>query len=194
MEITKETTIESKLEFNGTFINLKKDQVQLNNGEKHYREVVVHPGGVAVVAITDKDKIILVKQWRYAVNDELIELPAGKLEENEDPFFAIKRELQEETGFIANNWESLGFIYTAPGFCNEKLYLYKATNLTFVGTNFDEGEVIQTFKFSFKEVEELIKEGKILDAKTLVGLNKVMSQSSIYSGATILPLKYFSDY
>ncbi len=185
MKITKETTIKSKLEFNGAFINLKKDQVQLSNGEKHYREVVIHPGGVAVVAITDEDKIILVRQWRYAVNDELIELPAGKLEENEDPFVAIKRELQEETGFIAKNWYSLGFIYTAPGFCNERLYLYKATDLTFIGTNFDEGEVIQTLEFSFEEVDELIKEGKILDAKTLVGLNKVMNQFSFYSGATL---------
>ncbi len=185
MEITRETKIESKLEFNGAFINLKKDQVQLSNGEKHYREVVVHPGGVAVVAITDEDKIVMVRQWRYAVDDELIELPAGKLEENEDPFIAIKRELQEETGFVSNNWESLGFIYSAPGFCNEKLYLYKATDLTFVGTNFDEGEVIQTLEFSFEEVEKLIKEGKILDAKTLVGLSKVMSQTPGYSATAV---------
>ena len=167
-----ETILSSKTKYTGIIINVRQDTVQAD-GKVCLREVVEHPGGVVVIAMTDDNKIILIKQWRHPIGQELIELPAGKIEKGErgeDPFESAKRELREETGYSALHWEDMGYIFTTPGFCDEKLYFYRATGLILGQTDFDEGEVIHTFMVDFDEAVEMVKTGKIQDAKTIAGI------------------------
>lgn len=170
MKKLEEKTLSSEPRYSGHIINVRRDDVLLSNGQEHYREVVEHPGGVVIVPVIDS-KVVLIKQWRYPVNAELIEFPAGKLERGEDPFLAAKRELTEETGYIAGHWEPLGYIYTAPGFCDEKLYLYKASDLEFSETNLDFGEIVEPFEVEINDALQMVKDGRIVDAKTIVGLS-----------------------
>lgn len=163
----EEKKISSEYVFKGKVIDVKRDEVVVSNGNKSTREVVEHPGGVVILAITDNKKILTVKQFRYPLSQISVELPAGKLEKGENPELAAKRELEEETGYIAQNWDSLGFIYTTPGFCDEKLYLYLARNLTYGKQNPDEDEIIQCFEYSKSEVFDMIDKGIICDSKTI---------------------------
>lgn len=162
-----EKTINSTEIYNGKIFNITKDNVELSDGHKTQREVVHHNGGVVICA-EKNNKILMVKQFRYPTKEVLYELPAGKLDKsNEDILSAAKRELEEETGHNAEIWESLGFIWTSPGFCNEKLYLYKASRLSFVGQHLDEGEILDYIEIDKKEVFNMIKSGQINDAKTI---------------------------
>ncbi len=164
-----EKTLSSEIVYNGRVFNVKKDNVELSDGYKTTREVVLHNGGVVIVAEYD-NKIVLVRQCRYAVSDVLLELPAGRLEKDEEPLAAAKRELTEETGFKAAKWTDLGFICTSPGFTSEKLYLYLAQDLEFVKQNPDVGEIIDYELFPIAEIEAMIKNNIINDAKTICGL------------------------
>ena len=165
-----ETTINSREIYTGKVFKITYDDVELSNGKKTIREVVHHNGGVVIAAEKD-GKILMVKQYRYPTKEILYELPAGKLDkENETVFDAAKRELEEETGHIANNWEDLGYIWTSPGFCNEKLYLFKASDLTFKGQHLDDGEILDYMAIDKNEVFKMVKTGKINDAKTISAL------------------------
>ena len=166
----EEKTLKSKVLLKGKVVTVKKDDIELSDGQKSFREVVVHSGGVVIVALTKDNKILLVKQYRYPIQSVNIELPAGKLETGEDPDYAAKRELEEETGYRADKWKSLGYINTTPGICTEKLYLYYANDLKFVGEKPDEGEIIKSNEYSLPEVYSMIMEGKINDAKTICAL------------------------
>lgn len=168
MEFT-EKTINSELIFDGRVVKLYKDNVELATGQKSFREVVKHSGGVVILA-EKEDKILLVKQFRYPMKEVMFELPAGKLEIGEDPFEAAKRELEEETGYCANKWTDLGYVYTSPGYSDEKLYLYKAEDLEFTHYHPDEGEIIQAFEYKYDDVLKMILDGKINDAKTLCAI------------------------
>ncbi len=168
MEFT-EKTINSELIFDGRVVKLYKDSVELSTGQKTFREVVKHSGGVVILAFKG-DKILLVKQFRYPMKEVMLELPAGKLEQGEDPFEAAKRELEEETGYCANKWTDLGYVYTSPGYSDEKLYLYKAEDLEFTHCHPDEGEIIQAFEYKYDDVLKMIDNGQINDAKTLCAL------------------------
>lgn len=163
----EEKTLKSELLLKGKVVTVIKDDVELSDGYKSFREVVVHPGGVVIVALTDENKIILVKQYRYPIKCVNIELPAGKLEFGENPDLAAKRELEEETGYRAKDWKSLGYINTTPGICTEKLYLYMASGLEFVGEHPDEGEIIKSKEYSLNQVFDMIKSGQINDSKTI---------------------------
>lgn|SRR5574344_331528 len=165
----EEKKIGHKEVFRGDFLLVERDDVELSDGKKSFREVIRHPGGVVIVA-KKEDKILLVKQFRYPISNVCFELPAGKLEYGENPDLAAKRELEEETGFVAKNWKSLGFIYTTPGICDEKLYLYFADDLCFKKQNPDEGEIIECFEYNIGEVFDMIKDGRISDAKTICAL------------------------
>lgn len=169
-----EKTISSELIYNGKIINLKRDYSEIMTGDKKLREVVEHPGGVVVAAITDNNEILLVRQYRYPVKDELIELPAGKLEPGESPDDSIKRELIEECGYTADNWKKITCVYSSPGFCNEKLHFYKATKLTKVTRIEEEGEIIDHMLVPLEKVWQMIEQGKIVDMKSiaLLGLIK----------------------
>ena len=126
---------------------------------------------VTLCFVKKDNKILMVQQYRYATNEALYELPAGKLDkQGEDVLSAAKRELEEETGYNAQNWESLGYIWTSPGFCSEKLYLFKASNLTFKGQHLDEGEILNYLSIEKNKVFNMIKTGEINDAKTICAL------------------------
>lgn len=161
-----EKTLNSKVVYDGKIITVLKDDVEVADGHKSFREVVKHSGGVVVLAIHE-DKIIFVKQFRYPMKEILLELPAGKLEKGEDPFLAGQRELEEETGYCADKWTDLGFVYTSPGYSDEKLYLYKAENLHFTHCHPDEGEILQSLEIKIDDAVKMINNGEINDAKTL---------------------------
>lgn len=177
MEFT-EKTLKSKQVFNGKVVKVYLDDVELSDGKKTFREVVKHSGGVVILAIKE-NKILLVKQFRYPMQEVMFELPAGKLESNENPFLAAQRELEEETGYCANSWTSLGFVYTSPGYSDEKLYLYKAENLYFTNCHPDEGEIIQAFEYDIKDIISMINKGEINDSKTLCALFRAFSEGLI---------------
>ncbi len=166
----EEKTLSSEVVYSGKVITVERDDVELADGEKAFREVARHPGGVVILAMKDANTILLVKQFRYPIKKASLELPAGKLEKGEDPDLAARRELEEETGYVANRWSSLGYINTTPGFCDEKLYLYKAEDLYFVGEHPDDGEIIKAFCITIPEVMLKIKSGEINDAKTLCAI------------------------
>lgn len=166
-----ETTLNSETVYNGKIITVLKDDIELADGHKSFREVVRHPGGVVILALKE-DKVLFVKQFRYPMKSVLLELPAGKLEYGEEPFPAAKRELEEETGYRADKWTDLGFVYTSPGYSDEKLHLYKAENLHFVGCHPDIGEILVPLEFTKSEVFEMLKNGEIQDAKTLCAILK----------------------
>ena len=170
-----EKTLASDVVYDGKIITVYNDKVEISDGKTSFREVVEHSGGVVILAFHKKDnteKILMVKQFRYPLKQPLLELPAGKLEKGEDPFEAAKRELTEETGYIAKNWEDLGHIFTSPGYSDEKLYLYKATDLEYVGDCPDEGEILIEYEFSINEIKKMIKDGEITDAKTICAVMK----------------------
>lgn len=168
MEFT-EKTLSTKRVYDGKVIVVDYDEIETSDGHKSFREVIRHPGGVVIVA-EKNDCILLVKQYRYPLKSVSIELPAGKLEYGENPDDAAKRELEEETGYVAKNWTSLGYINTTPGICDEKLYLYHAKDLTFTKPNPDEGEIIQAFEYKIDDVFKMINNGEINDSKTLCAL------------------------
>lgn len=168
--VVKEETLEQKRIHEGKVINLRVDQVKNAFGHTVTREVVEHPGGVCVMPLLADGRFVFVKQYRYPTQDFLLEFPAGKLDvAGEAPFEAIQRELIEETGYSSSEWEDLGYIYTAPGFCNERIYLYKANNLTAVTTQNgpQEDEAIEPLVYTVDEVKTMVSQGKIQDGKTL---------------------------
>lgn len=167
-----EKTLSSKTVYHGRIFDITSDEVELSDGLIRHREIIHHPGGVVIAAIQE-DKILLVKQFRYATGETQIELPAGRLEKGEDPLLAAQRELLEETGYTASKWESLGYIFTTFGICNEKLHLFKAEDLTFVKQQPDEGEIIDYFECELSEVYKMIKNGTINDAKTICALLRI---------------------
>ena len=167
-----EKMLDSKYVYKGKVIDVRYDNVELSNGQKSVRVIVEHPGGVVIVAQKTPETILMVEQFRYSIMKTSFELPAGKLEKGEEPFPAAKRELEEETGFRANNWKSLGYINTTPGFCDEKLYLYFASDLEFVGEHPDDGEIIKSHELKIDDVFEKIKNGEINDSKTICALTR----------------------
>ncbi len=165
----EEKTLSSQYVYNGKVIDVKRDKILVSNGHQSTREVVEHTGGVVILALKE-DKLLMVKQWRYPIKGVSLELPAGKLEKGENPDYASKRELEEETGYISDNWKSLGYIYTSPGFCDEKLYLYLASDLKYKQQNPDEDEIIESLEYPISEVFDMIDNGLINDSKTICAL------------------------
>lgn len=166
----KEKRLSSSEIYKGKIIKVKVDDVELKNGYKTKREVVESENGVAILALDNEKKIILVKQFRYPVGKDLLELPAGKINRGESSFQAAKREFLEETGYEARQWVFLTCFYTSPGFCNEKMYIYLAKNLIPGRQKLDEGEILKVEKYSLEELWNMITEGKIEDAKTIIGI------------------------
>jgi ADP-ribose pyrophosphatase len=165
-----EKTISSEVCYRGKVLNLRVDQVELPNGRTARREVVEYPGAVTVVPLTGEGEVLLVRQYRYAVGEELLELPAGKLEPGEDPRDAALRELVEETGFSAREVRLVLSFYTTPGFSTEKMYLYLATGLSGGSPDPDPDEFISVVRVKLSRAREMIQEGLIRDAKSIAGL------------------------
>jgi len=164
----KEKTLISQTVFTGRIITVKVDRVELVNGRTSSREVVLHPGAVAILPIFENNDIVLVKQFRYPVGEELLEVPAGKLDQGESAEMCALRELREETGLVSRKLSYLGFIYTSPGFSNEKIHLYLAQDLIQLEQQLESDEILETVRLPLEEALKMCKEGKIIDAKTVV--------------------------
>ena len=176
MLITRKNVLASKQVYEGHVLNLRVDEIKGENDRKVTREVVEHTGGVVIICQPSADKVILIKQYRYAIDRELIELPAGRLEKGEQPLKAAQRELTEETGYFAHDWKDLGKIYSAPGFCDEILYFYQATNVVETEKNLDEDEEIDVIVASLDEAWRMALSAEINDAKTIAGLTFLSRQ------------------
>jgi ADP-ribose pyrophosphatase len=179
---TRANTVSTQRLWEGGIIKLRVDSLKSPGGDETIREVVEHNGGVVIASQTESGKVVLVRQYRYSIDMELIELPAGRIEKGEDPFPAAQRELTEETGYEAANWRELSRMYSAPGFCNEVLYLYHATDLVFKGKKLDFDEETDVLEVSLDEAWLMITDGRIRDAKTIAGLGMLMAQSKGKSG------------
>jgi len=163
----KEKTISKNLIFKGKVFTVYDDDVKLPDGSISHREVLDHSGGVCILAQIE-DEVLMVRQYRYAVGKEMLELPAGKLEKNENPLPAAVRELQEETGYQAGKMISLGSFIPTCGYCNEVIYMFKAEDLTFVGQNLDPTEFLSVERVKIKDLKTMIANNEIQDAKTIV--------------------------
>ena len=170
MDLT-ERTIESKTMFQGRIITVLLDTAGLPDGGTAQREVVLHPGGVAVLALDEADNVALVRQYRYPLQG--LELPAGKLDPGEDHRPAALRELSEETGLEAGELTYLGHIYASPGFCDEALHMYLARDLTRARQHLDEDEFLDVVTMPFDTLVEQVMSGEITDAKTVATVLKV---------------------
>ena len=155
--------------FSGRILKLERHLVRLTDDSEAYREVVRHPGAVAVVAFKGEE-LLLVRQYRFPVQKFMLEIPAGIMEEEEVPLRSAQRELAEETGYRAAKWQEVMSFYTAPGFTDEKIHLFLAQELTQGNTNFDPDEFIEILKMPVKEAYDLVRRGSIIDAKSIIGI------------------------
>ncbi len=167
---TRRNLVDSRRVHEGGIISLRVDNLKSEEGHEAIREVVEHNGGVVIACQLEPDTVLLVKQYRYSIDSELLELPAGRIEKGEDPFPAAQRELTEETGWQAQNWQEIGRIYSAPGFCDEVLYMYRATDAVFKGKNLDFDEETEVLELTLEAAWQMVIEGRIKDAKTIAGL------------------------
>jgi len=167
-----EKQVETETVYKGIIVNVRRDVAELQNGNRAGREVVEHPGGVGIVAVTNDNKVLMVRQYRYPMGEEVLEIPAGKLEYGEDPFECAVRELSEETGCTAGRYVDLGVIYPSPGYCAEKLYIYLALDLRHGVMHLDENELLCVEAVGIDELVDMIMANKLLDAKTVTGVMK----------------------
>lgn len=170
-----EKTISTTPIYDGKVIKVRVEDVELPDGRKSKRELIAHGGGVGVIAVNDKHEVLTVNQYRIAARSMMLEIPAGKLEFGEDPLETGKRELIEETGYKANKFVHLGEYYATPGYCEEKLNIYLATELEFVGQNLDDGEFLDVETYTLDELYEMVMNNKIYDAKTAIAILKAKS-------------------
>ena len=161
---------ETRMVWRGDYLSVEDTTVRLPNGSLGHRDIVRHPGAVAVIALTDDGKIVLVHQYRTPLEQVTVEIPAGKMEPGEDPATAAARELMEETGYLAERMAYLGPIAPAPGYSDELLHLYMAMGLSFVGASPDDDEFINVDLVDLNEMVDRVLDGKVIDAKTVVGI------------------------
>ncbi|AGB40552.1 ADP-ribose pyrophosphatase [Halobacteroides halobius DSM 5150] len=171
-ELVEEIIKSTKL-YEGRIVTLKLDEVRLPNGNKSSREIVEHDGSVAIIPYQD-NKVTLVEQFRAATKEVVLEIPAGKIEINEEVLKCARRELEEETGFRAGSFRKLVQFYTSPGFSNEEITLYLATNLSKYKQQTEADEFLALRKLTIDEVKNRIKAGKFKDAKTIIGLQYLL--------------------
>ncbi|MGE6258912.1 NUDIX domain-containing protein [Heyndrickxia sporothermodurans] len=177
----EEKTLKTEKIFDGKVIKLQVDDVKLPNGHTSKREIVKHPGAVAILALTSENKIILVEQYRKPMDRALVEIPAGKLEPGEEPAGTAERELEEETGYECKNLEHLISFYTSPGFADELIHLYIATGITKKENpkSADEDEFVELIEATLEEAIQLIKEQKIYDAKTAYAIQYLQLKEAL---------------
>jgi len=171
--MSKPKVLRSEKKYTGRIFDLIVDEIEYPSGNKSIREVASHPGGSVVVPLLSNNDIIFVRQFRYPMQEYLYELPAGKLNPGEDPAVCARRELEEETGFTAGQLRPLTSIFTTPGFCNERLHLYLATELKKSpdGQRLEEGEASLTVEvIPFQRVLRMIEEQQIIDGKSICGV------------------------
>jgi len=156
--------------FDGRAVKLRVERILKENGHRTTREIVEHDPAVAIVAVDAEDNVLLVEQYREAVKQELLEIPAGGIDPGEDPETAARREMQEETGFLPQKLVKLCGFYAAPGYCTEFMHIYLAKELTPSHLTAEDTDEIKLVKIPLRDVQELLKSGKLIDAKTIAGL------------------------
>lgn len=173
-----EKTLTSKGIFKGRVIDLYVEEVELPNGKTSTREIIKHPGAVAVIALTDDNKLLMVEQYRKALERALVEIPAGKLEKGESPESTAKRELEEETGYMCESLEKIIAFYTSPGFADELVHLFVAKGLTKLteAAELDEDEFLDVLEVTLEEAQQMVEDGRIYDAKTAYAVQYLQLQ------------------
>lgn len=181
MSSLEEKTLTSEKIFTGRVISLQVDEVQLPNGQKSKREIVKHPGAVAIIPITDAGKIVMVEQFRKPLERTVVEIPAGKLEKGEEPEETARRELEEETGYECQSLEWLISFYTSPGFADEIVHLYVAKGLTKKqdAAPLDEDEFVNIMEVTLEEAQYLITAQRVYDAKTAYAVTYLQLQKEL---------------
>ncbi len=165
--------LHSERRYTGKVFNLVLDEIEYPSGRRGLREIADHPGGAVAVPVFENGDLLLIRHYRHPVKKELLELPAGKLDQGEDPLLCAQRELEEETGYVADSWKSLISIYTTPGFSNEQLHLFLATNLrhSSTGQKLEEGEEdLALVRIPFESALRMILSSEIVDAKSICGI------------------------
>ena len=173
-----ERLLGSKWVYRGRRVSLRVDAIELPSGRETKREIVEFPDCVAIVAIDAEENVILVRQYRTAVGRALLEIPAGKIEDDEQPLQAVHRELREETGYTARSLEELGGFYAGPGYSTEYLHLYLATDLEYTNETPNGDEIMNVFCVPLADIPALIAKGDICDAKSMAGLLRVLTERS----------------
>ena len=169
-----EKQLKAEYIYKGKIINVRKDTALLPNGNEALREIIEHPGGVCVDALTDKNEVLMVRQFRYPYSEIILEIPAGKRDsKTEAPIECGIRELKEETGAVADKIIPLGELYPTPGYCGEIIWLFAAKGLTFGETNPDEDEFLEVEKIPLEKAVDMILSGEIKDAKTQAAVLKL---------------------
>jgi ADP-ribose pyrophosphatase len=168
MKHLEEKTIQKEKLFSGKVIDLYVEDVELPNGKTSKREIVKHPGAVAVLAVTDSNKIILVNQYRKPLERTIVEIPAGKLEKGEEPEYTALRELEEETGYTAKKLTKITAFYTSPGFADEIVHLFLAEELSVLEEKreLDEDEFVEVMEVTLEDALKLVETREVYDAKT----------------------------
>lgn len=165
-----EDQLNNQCVYEGNFLRMNVDEVIMPDGKLSVREYVTHPGAVVIIPLLENGKLVLERQHRYPLHQDFYELPAGKIDDDEDSLACAQRELLEETGYIASSWRYITTLYPCIGYSNEKLIYFLAKELNFQGTCPDDGEHLEIFTISFSEALEWIRAGKITDNKTVSGL------------------------
>ncbi len=166
----KENKISSEIIYQGRLLDIRRDVVRLPNGNTSTREWIKHPGAVCMIPLLTDNKIALIRQYRYPVQKEMVELPAGKLDENEKPEVCAMRELEEEIGYVSQKLTFLTQIHPAIGFADEMMWLYLAENLIKTVSNQDEDEFLEIMPTSLEKALKMVWHGEITDAKTIIGI------------------------
>ena len=165
-----ETAISSKTVYRGRLLHVLEDEVRLPDGGTARREYIRHPGAAAIVPLLDPDTVVLVRQYRHALARHFYEIPAGKIDPGETPLHTARRELREECGYAARKWRHLTTIHPCIGYSDERIELYLARGLTHVGHAPDDGELLEVVPVKMAAALRWVKEGKISDEKTVIGL------------------------
>jgi ADP-ribose pyrophosphatase len=174
----KESRIDGGVVYDGSFLKVQRDHVRLPDGKSAVREYIRHPGAVVILPLFDDGSVLLERQFRYPLDQVFVEFPAGKIDPNEDSLLCAKRELQEETGYTARDWQFVCTIHNAIAYSDEHLDIYLARGLIEGESKLDDEEFLETVKLPFDQMMDLVKTGKITDVKTIIGafwLDKILS-------------------
>jgi ADP-ribose pyrophosphatase len=171
--------------YEGRLLKIDVDQIELAGRGRTRIETIRHPGAAAVLPLLDDERVVLIRQYRHAVDGEIIEVPAGKLDGGEDPAVCARRELREEIGYDPRSLVPLGSILTTPGFTDEVIWLYEGRDLSFVGQQLESHELIATFETTLEEAVRMVLDDRIRDAKSVAAILRAWARRTPVSPATI---------